>query len=68
MTHHSLVYCGAGLVTLGLIALYLVGMCMVYAMFHVCIEEHNRLYAIVFGGVLVVLVGAGLIILGLLLS
>ena len=68
MTYHSLVYCGAGLVALGLIALYLLMLCMIYAYVHVCLDEDEYAGAVLFAGLLTVLIGAGIIISGLLLS
>jgi hypothetical protein len=68
MTYHSLVYCGAGLVTLGLIALYLLMLCMIYAYVHVCLDEGEYTVAWLCAGLLMLLGGVGILISGLLLS
>lgn len=68
MTYPSLVYCGVGLVALGLVALYLLMLCRVYVYLWACLDEGDFTGAALCAGSLMLLIGAGIIISGLLLS
>jgi len=65
MIYNNLVYCGVGCVVLGVIILYLLLLCQIYAYIHVCIDEGEYVAAVLCSGSLFLVLGAGLLIVGL---
>lgn len=65
MIYNELVYCGVGCILIGLIVLYLLLLCQIYAYIHVCLDEKEYVAAVLCSGVLFVVFGTGLLVVGL---
>ena len=65
MIYNNLVYCGVGCIALGIIALYLLLLCWIYAMLHVCIEEKSYVCVVLCCAMLMLLIGVGLLVVGI---
>ena len=65
MIYNNLIYSGVGCIALGIIALYLLLLCKIYAYTYVCIDDREYSAAVLCASVFIILIGAGFLVVGL---